>query len=495
MSTRTSVTATAAALFITAALVSIPTTAIAQPITADEAKAQLKSDVDHRVIDAMTRDLDISADTAYDQLAESTVATEIESIASMEFFGSYGGTWVDSDGTDTVVAVTDSSLSGEVEALGATPKVVDKTLEQLQDVQAALDKADAPSGVHSWYVDTRENAVTITASSREAAGDLADAAKVGPADVRYKHSAHQPKPLYDIRGGDAYYMGGRCSVGFPVTHSGGDGFVTAGHCGTRGTAVQGYNQVSLGSFEASTFPGSDYAWVSANSNWTSTAKVNGYGQADLNVTDRTEAPTGASVCRSGSTTGLHCGTIGPKNQTVSYPQGTVYGMTRTNVCAEPGDSGGSWLSGTSAQGVTSGGSGNCSSGGTTYFFPLTPIFNAYNGLTLKTTGGGEPPAGCERSEESYTASLSGTGDSSHEPNGTYYQSGAGTHVGCLAGPSGTDYDLYLQKWNGSSWQTVATSESPDSTEEISYNGSSGYYVWEVYAYSGSGSYQFGLTRP
>ncbi|WP_446723552.1 trypsin-like serine protease [Micromonospora sp. S4605] len=39
-------------------------------------------------------------------------------------------------------------------------------------------------------------------------------------------------------------------------------------------------------------------------------------------------------------------------------------MTRTNVCAEPGDSGGAWLSGDQAQGVTSGGSAGAEGGGT-----------------------------------------------------------------------------------------------------------------------------------
>ena len=65
----------------------------------------------------------------------------------------------------------------------------------------------------------------------------------------------------------------------------------------------------------------------------------------------------------------------------------MYGATQTNACAEGGDSGGSFISGNQAQGVTSGGSGNCSTGGTTFFQPVNPILGAY-GLTLKTTGGG-----------------------------------------------------------------------------------------------------------
>ena len=59
------------------------------------------------------------------------------------------------------------------------------------------------------------------------------------------------------------------------------------------------------------------------------------------------------------------------NATVNYPQGTVFGLIRTTVCAEPGDSGGSLFAGTTALGLTSGGSGNCSVGGVTFFQPVT----------------------------------------------------------------------------------------------------------------------------
>ena len=469
-----------------------------EPRSFQQARAEVTSTVDAEVLTAMMRDLDLSEGAAYDRLAVDRVATDIEAIAAIELFGDYAGTWVNEKGTGTVVAITDPDRADDVTDLGATPTIVDHNSLELDSVKADLDKIgdSVPDGVHSWFVDITTNRVVVAASDEDAAADFIADAEVDASIVDVRHSTEQPEPLYNIRGGDAYYMGGRCSVGFAITHSGGSGFVTAGHCGTTGTAVSGYNQVALGQFRGSSFPGNDYAWVSSNSNWTSTNKVNGYGQADFTVTDGSEKPTGASVCRSGSTTGVHCGTIGAKDQTVSYPQGTVYGMTRTNVCAEPGDSGGSWISGGSAQGVTSGGSGNCTSGGTTYFFPLTDIMAAYPGLTLKTSGEGGPnPGGCESAEENFAGSLTGTNDYDYQPNGNYYDAAAGTHVGCLAGPSGTDYDLYLQKWNGSSWQTVAQGETSSSNESVTYNGTAGSYVWVVSSYSGSGSYSFGLTTP
>ena len=65
------------------------------------------------------------------------------------------------------------------------------------------------------------------------------------------------------------------------------------------------------------------------------------------------------------------------NATVNYPQGTVSGLIRTTVCAQPGDSGGSLYSGSTAHGLTSGGSGNCSTGGTTFFQPVTEALSVY----------------------------------------------------------------------------------------------------------------------
>jgi subtilisin family serine protease len=118
--------------------------------------------------------------------------------------------------------------------------------------------------------------------------------------------------------------------------------------------------------------------------------------------------------------------------------------------------------------------------------------------SLLTTGGGggTVPAACTGGTQ-YTGSLSGTGASSYQPNGTYYFSSvSGTHKGCLVGPtSGADFDLYLLKWNGSTWVTVASSTSATSSETISYSGTSGYYEWQVYSYSGSGSYNFWTLHP
>lgn len=95
------------------------------------------------------------------------------------------------------------------------------------------------------------------------------------------------------------------------------------------------------------------------------------------ITSAASAFVGESVERSGSTTGVHGGVVEALNVTVTYPEGTVSGLIQTNVCAEPGDSGGSLFDGSTALGLTSGGSGNCTLGGTTFFQPVTEPLSVY----------------------------------------------------------------------------------------------------------------------
>ena len=108
----------------------------------------------------------------------------------------------------------------------------------------------------------------------------------------------------------------------------------------------------------------------------------------------------------------------------------------------------------------------------------------------------DPDPTCGDLPEGATGTLSGSGDVDYHPAPDgYFYTGAGTHLGCLSGPSSADFDLYLEKWNGWGWSVVAQSISSDSEEEISYSGTSGYYSWRVESWSGSGSYDFGFARP
>jgi streptogrisin C len=487
---------------LAAALLSAPTGASAAPGIDRADPAAPTGAASPEVFAALQRDLGLTAAQVRERLAAEDVAIRMTSKITDQLGADLAGVWLD-DQQQLVVGVTDASLTSQLRPLGVQPRVMDRSERQLNRIKSELDRADTPdpAQVTGWRVDVQTNTVVVTAKpgAGAAAAGFIRSAGLDRTAVRVEVSTESPRLLFDVRGGDAYFMnsGGRCSIGHAVN----GGFVTAGHCGNAGTGTSGFNQVSQGVFQGSSFPGNDYAWVSVNSNWTPTPLVNRYNGTNVTVAGGQEAPVGASICRSGSTTGWHCGSIAAKNQTVNYPQGTVTGLTRTNVCAEPGDSGGSWMSGQQAQGVTSGGSGNCSSGGTTFYQPLQEILSRY-GLTLVTSGGGggdppppPPPGGCTNYDNVFTGSLSGTGDTEIEPNGTYFfWQTSGQHAGCLSGPSNADFDLYLQKWNGA-WTTVASATSPDSQETLTYNGTSGYYRYIAHSFSGSGSYTVGINVP
>ncbi|MCT2589984.1 alpha-lytic protease prodomain-containing protein [Streptomyces sp. N2-109] len=382
------------------ALAGLPGTAAARPAESPPPSASAHApEVSPGMLKAMKRDLGLSTAEAKTKLVNEREAGATAGSLRLALEGDFGGSWVSGDTSKLTVATTDASAVSRIEGQGARAKVVKHSLAELEAAKSALDRAakrHAPDATPVWYVEVRTNTVELLSSKPSEARTFAEDAGVAADAVSVKRSHAKPRALYDIRGGDAYYIGSgsRCSVGFSVTRGGQSGFVTAGHCGQPGQTTTGSNRQAQGSFTGSSFPGNDYAHVAANSQWTSTPTVNSSPQQ---VAGSTVAQVGSSICRSGSTTGWHCGSVQQLNTSVTYPQGTVSGVTRTNVCAEPGDSGGSFISGDQAQGMTSGGSGNCTSGGTTYFQPVNEALQVY-GATLTTTddGGGpdpEPPGG------------------------------------------------------------------------------------------------------
>ncbi|MFC5287447.1 alpha-lytic protease prodomain-containing protein [Actinokineospora guangxiensis] len=374
------------------------------------------------MVTAMARDLGISTDQAQRRLVSEKLAGQKDLALKARLGSAYGGSWLDSTGTTLTVAVTDAKLSGAVEGQGAIAATVRHSVSTLDKAKSRLDAkaAAAPDAVPGWYVDVRANRVVVLTHAGAEAKAKAWAAGAGLSGdvVAFEASTEDPKPLIDIIGGNAYTFGsGRCSIGFAVE----GGFVTAGHCGRAGTRTSNPS----GSVVGSSFPGNDYAWVRADAGNTPRALVNRY-PGTVPVAGSQEAPVGSSVCRSGSTTGWRCGTIQQKNASVTYPEGTITGLVRTNACAEPGDSGGSWITGDQAQGVTSGGSGNCQTGGTIYFQPLLEILQVYN-LRLVTTG--TPPTSTTRPTTTTTRPTDPTTTTTVPPGGTwapytYYASGA-----------------------------------------------------------------------
>ncbi|KAH7014329.1 trypsin [Microdochium trichocladiopsis] len=342
------------------------------------------------ILAAMKRDLGLDAEQATARVARELAATDVIENARRSTGDDFAGAWVARDGAAIHVAITNEARAAEVEAAGATPVFVRNSLTKLEQAKLALDGIDIDQvqtldstaeavGVAAYFVDVASNKLVIEALPGSVAHAEGLAAQVGLADGEFEVVTVQEMPttLALIRGGDPYYINrsARCSVGFAVT----TGFVSAGHCGTSGSSATTSAGAALGTFSGSVFPGSaDMSYIRAASGSTYTNAIAG---ASARITGSTVTAVGGSICRSGSTTGVFCGSVRALGATVNYAEGRVTGLTQTNVCAEPGDSGGSFYSGAQAQGVTSGGSGNCNSGGTTYFQPVNEILSTY-GLTL-----------------------------------------------------------------------------------------------------------------
>ncbi|SFB40296.1 Alpha-lytic protease prodomain-containing protein [Amycolatopsis marina] len=340
------------------------------------------------LVSAMQRDLGLTVAEARTRLADEAVASRVLPAAQQAAGAAFGGAWFDPALGKLVVGLTDSAVAESVERTGAVTAPAEISAARLDAVKAAIDagveQAPAPAAISGWRADHRLGSVVVTvqdgASGAELDAFLARARAAGPVTVETG-----PKPVSlaaGTVGGDPFYINGnvRCSIGFSV-HG---GFVTAGHCGRAGSSVTGWDGSAMGSFRGSSFPGDDYAFVGIGHGWWTEPVVLGWGTvSDALVRGSWVAPVGTSVCRSGSTTHWHCGTVLAHNETVNYAEGAVHQMTKTSVCAEPGDSGGSFITGDQAQGVTSGGWGNCGSGGETWFQPVNEILQTY-GLSLVT---------------------------------------------------------------------------------------------------------------
>ncbi|MEU8041291.1 S1 family peptidase [Streptosporangium sp. NPDC049078] len=486
----------------TTALTATTAPAVARPLTTDASATVATTKPPPGMLAAIQRDLHLTAEQAQARLLNETRLAEIEARLRRRLGDRFAGSWLTEPVAQTlVVATTAPADLPHILAEGARGKVVGLSLAQLNVIKKQTDEVLSThplAGGHVRYVDVRANQVVVLSDVPSTTRAAIKAAGLNSSAVRVLSSAERPQPFSDLVGGEAYYVGTttRCSIGFSVVRGLQNGFISAGHCGTVGmTTSAGVDRGSQGIFQASLFPSRDFSWIAVNDDWTPRPWVSSGAGETVDVAGSRAAIEGASVCRSGSATGWHCGTIRQLNASITYPQGTVSGLARTNVCAEPGDSGGSFISVDQAQGVTSGGSGDCNSGGVTYFQPVNEILTTY-GLTLVTINGNPPPPStgtCTGYPHTAEGRLT-AGESPYQA--IYHRSTAdGLHFACLAGTIGTDFDLYLQKQEGQAWVTVATSNGPTSNEKINYAGTAGYYRYRVVSSSGSGAYLLGYKAP
>ncbi|MFF0384021.1 S1 family peptidase [Streptomyces sp. NPDC004286] len=303
------------------------------------------------------------------------------------------GNWVDAKGRP-VVAVTDERAAAEVRQAGAQAKVVGHSMNELKSATGALRSAPRVTGT-AWAVDYRTNRIVVSGDRTVSSGDWTKmtqvASRIGNfvtmerTGGRFTTRLNGAQPILST--------GGRCSAGFNVTDGQREFILTAGHCGPTGSIwfADGQGTRQLGATVNSSFPGGDFSLVQYDTGKAGEGAdvVAVGGGKGVRITGAADAAVGQRVFRSGSTSGLRDGQVTALDATVNYPEGTVTGLIQTNVCAEPGDSGGPMFSEGIALGITSGGNGDCTTGGTTFFQPVTKALAALNVRLITAT----PPAG------------------------------------------------------------------------------------------------------
>ncbi|WP_307712878.1 S1 family peptidase [Streptomyces sp. V4I23] len=327
-------------------------------------------------------------------------AQDLLSRLGPELGDAYAGAYYDAGKKQLVVNVVgDDDAMGQVNETGAVARSVENSMGELKAAASTLAaKATIPGT--AWAVDPRTNQILVTADRTVlgARWDKLESAvgSLGSGTARIKKSAGEFRTF--LEGGDAVFGGGaRCSLGFNVTtQDGAPGFLTAGHCGVAAEQwSEEANGAPIGTVQAATFPGDgDFALVTYDDPATQAPSTVDLGNGQtLDIVGVGDAAVGQQVFRMGSTTGLDDGQVTGLNATVNYPEGTVTGLIQTDVCAEPGDSGGAMFTREGlAIGLTSGGSGDCTSGGETFFQPVTTALAAVGaqiGADAGGAGGGD----------------------------------------------------------------------------------------------------------
>ncbi|WP_030619726.1 S1 family peptidase [Streptomyces fulvoviolaceus] len=365
----------------------------------------------------------------------SDLASQLAELLGDAFAGSY----YDADSQQLVVNVIsgdNNNVIVQAKKAGAAVREVDNSLTELAAGAQTL-KAEATIPGTAWAVDPRTNKILVTADSTVTGENWntieSTVESLGSDMATIKKSAGTFKTF--VSGGDAIFGGGaRCSLGFNVqAEDGSPAFLTAGHCGVAADAwADAEDGEPIATVDQATFPGDgDFALVKYDDPATVAAsEVNVGGGQTVAISQAADAEVGLQVFRMGSTTGLNDGQVLGLDATVNYPEGTVTGLIQTDVCAEPGDSGGSLFTQDGlAVGLTSGGSGDCTVGGETFFQPVTTALAAV-GATLgagDAAGGEEAGAGEEAGGDAVGGEeVGGEEAGAGEEVGTGEETGTGT---------------------------------------------------------------------
>ncbi|WP_237277015.1 S1 family peptidase [Streptomyces caniscabiei] len=372
----------------------------------------------------------------------SDLASQLQDLLGDAFAGAYydkgeqrliinviDGLEIDGDDNNVIIQAQES---------GAEVREVENSWSELQKGATTLKEQATVPGT-AWAIDPRTNKLQVTADSTVSGENwdtIESAVKsLGSDMATIKKSAGTFKTF--LEGGDAIFGGGaRCSAGFNVVNAeGAPAFLTAGHCGVaeaEWSEEEGGAPIGTVDAATATFPGAgDFALVDYNDPATQAASTVDLGNGQtVDINAAGEAAVGLQVFRMGSTTGLADGQVTGLEATVNYPEGTVTGLIQTDVCAEPGDSGGSlFTEDGQAIGLTSGGNGDCTVGGETFFQPVTTALAA-TGATLGDAGGAGDAAGA--GEEADGGAAAGAGEEGAAA------AGAGEDEGAAAAGAGEE---------------------------------------------------------
>jgi hypothetical protein len=300
-----------------------------------------------------------AAKTTVDPLVAETLKSELGSDSGVV------GSYYDDSG-ELIVAVSDLSTAALVRRIGAVPRLVKFTAEQLNAVQGELNRLAVTSSagkVRSWYVDPVSGTVVVSVP-RGVHDSITDRflsrAMANGERVTLRQVSGTVRPTADdfsLRGGVQVdkNTGYVCSLGFnAMTRKGNRIFLTAGHC-TSGKPSFSRNGYVLGNTSTSSFPGHDFGSVGVIEGWDQQGYVEGWGNGNVAVKGIADATVGSTLCKSGKSTGWTCGRIVARNVTVNYGNNRVVrGLFQHTACVEAGDSGGASMTGNYAQGITSG---------------------------------------------------------------------------------------------------------------------------------------------
>ncbi|NJP68649.1 S1 family peptidase, partial [Streptomyces spiramenti] len=191
-----------------------------------------------------------------------------------------------------------------------------------------------------------------------------------------------------IGGTQLHSSAGPCAVALNLYGSGGTPYgLMHGACGHPTGTTQWFADNALtvpvgSSTAASPFPSTPHRLVQYNGNGSYPPHL-ATPTGTIRVGSAVALPIGAGICKAGPTTGITCGTVQAHNQTLGFPQGALTGVSRASLCPDPGDTGRALVAAGTARvvGIVVAGSGNCTTGGTTFYLPIQPILAQY-GLVL-----------------------------------------------------------------------------------------------------------------